>query len=149
MSLSTSRVVASTSNNGLRTPAAPTRASTAAPPRAGLGTVATGWQPMSTTAAIAAVAAMRLPEMSLHPYVGHRTDQESGDEDPCRPVDLPLEPAAGPIPTAEPPISAADGATQARSLRRLHQNAHHQQEREPGLDEDERVLDLTHLIGPS
>src|SRR5665213_4540556 len=98
MTLSMSRVVASTSNSGLRAPGAPTSASTAVPPRAGLGAVATGWQPMTMTAATTTAAARRLREMLSNPYVGDRADQERGDETPCRPVDLPLEPPAGSIP---------------------------------------------------
>src|SRR5487761_161854 len=117
MTLSTSCVVASTSNRGLRTPGAPTSASTAVPPRAGFGAVATGWQPMSTTAASATAAASRLLRMCGQivgdPDVGDRTSEEGGDEDPRRPVDLTLEAAAGPIAPAEAAVAAADGAAKA------------------------------------
>src|SRR3977135_390508 len=116
MTLLMSRVVASTSNSGLRTPGAPTTASTAVPPRAGLGAVATGWQPMSTTAALAAAAAKRLTGMSRQPvgYPDARQgrEKEGADEHPCRPVDLSLEAAAGPVPAAKPAVSAADRAAQ-------------------------------------
>src|SRR5439155_6515231 len=140
-----SRVVASTSNSGLRTPGAPTKASTAVPPRAGLGAVATGWQPITNaTVAIAAAAASRLLEMSPHPYVGQRAHQEGNDQDPGRPVNLPLESAAGSIPAAQPTVTAADGATKAGRLGRLHQYPRHQQQGEHRLDDDERVLDLGH-----
>src|ERR1700694_521623 len=113
MTLSMSRVVASTSNRGLRGPGAPTSASTAVPPRAGLGAVATGWQPMSATAAIATTAARRLPKMSLHPYVGQRADQECRDKDPRRPVDLAFQAAAGPVPAAHATIATANRAAKA------------------------------------
>src|SRR5487761_1028842 len=117
MTLSTSRVVASTSNRGFSTPGAPTSASTAVPPRLGFGAVATGWQPMSTTAASAAEAARRLTRMSSQPIgdpdVGDRGDQEGGGEHPRGPVDLTLEAPARPVPAAESPIAAADGATKA------------------------------------
>src|SRR6266850_4664875 len=122
-----SRVVASTSNRGLRTPGAPTSASTAVPPRAGFGAVATGWQPMSATAASAAAAASRLTRMRSQPVrdpdVGHRADQEGGDENPGRPVDLALQAAARPVTPAQPSIAAADGAAQPRRLGRLYENA--------------------------
>src|SRR3989442_3944712 len=109
-----SRVVASTSNSGLRTPGAPTKASTAVPPRAGLGAVATGWHPMTNaTVAIAAAAARRLLEMSPHPYVGQRAHQEGNDQDPGRPVNLPFESAAGSIPAPPPPPTPPRRATQA------------------------------------
>src|SRR5487761_659692 len=117
MTLSTSCVVASTSNRGLSTPGAPTNASTAVPPRAGFGAVATGWQPMSTTAASAVAAARRLSRMSSDPVgdpdIRDRADQERGDEDPRRPVDLALQPASRPITSANSPIAATDSATQA------------------------------------
>src|SRR5450759_2538958 len=113
MTLSMSRVVASTSNSGLRAPGAPTSASTAVPPRSGLGAVATGWQPMTMTAANKTAAVRRLREMLSYPYVGHRADQERGHENPGRPVDLPLEAPAGPIPAPQPTITTADRAAQA------------------------------------
>src|SRR5665213_1725129 len=116
MTLSTSRVVASTSNSGFSTPGAPTSASTAVPPRAGFGAVATGWQPKSTTAASATAAASRLLRMSGQPVgdpdVGNRADQERAGKDPRRPVDLALQPTARPITSAQPAIAASDSATQ-------------------------------------
>src|SRR5258708_32010829 len=104
MRLSTSRVLSTDSKSGLSTPAAPTSASTAGPPRAAFGTVATGWHPTRarTTAAAAAVNS-RLREMGSHPDEGQRADQEGGGEHPGRPVDLALQPAAGAINPAPPP----------------------------------------------
>src|ERR1700687_827455 len=107
MRLSTSRVLSTDSNRGLSTPAAPTNASTAVPPRAGFGTVATGWHPARAraTAAPAAVNS-RLLEMGSHPDEGQRAHEEGGAEHPRRPVDLALQPAAGAArgtaPTASP-----------------------------------------------
>src|SRR5712691_1959934 len=147
-----SRVVASTSKSGLSTPGAPTSASTAVPPRAGFGAVATGVQPMSTTAASAAAAASRLTRMSSQPVrdpdVGNRADQEGGDENPRRPVDLALEAPARPITAAEPAIAAADGATQARGLGCLHEHADDQQEGEDRLQDDQRVPNVCHRVFP-
>src|ERR1700682_1430794 len=101
MMLLTSRVLSTDSKSGLRTPAEPTSASTAVPPRAGFGTVATGWHPPSAraTAAIAAVRS-RLLEMGSHPDEGQRADQEGGGEHPRRPVDLALQAAARAVPAA-------------------------------------------------
>src|SRR5260221_13131587 len=95
MTLSTSRVLSTVSNSGLSTVALPTNASTAVPPRAGLGTVATGWHPINTSTSAAAPVASRLREMRSHPDEGKRTDQEGGDQHPGGPVDLALRPAAG------------------------------------------------------
>src|ERR1700682_5948667 len=114
MRLSTSRVLSTDSKRGLRTPAAPTSASTAVPPRAGFGTVATGWHPPSARATVASAAAnSRLLEMGSHPDEGQRADQEGGGEHPGRPVDLALEPAAGVIPAAAPITATADGSAEA------------------------------------
>src|ERR1700716_2030502 len=116
MRLSTSRVLSTDSKSGLRTPAAPTSASTAVPPRAGFGTVATGWHPTRAraTAAPAAVSS-RLLEMGSHPDEGQRADQEGGGEHPRRPVDLALEPAAGGIPAAAPRAPTTKRSPQAPS----------------------------------
>src|ERR1700730_18331139 len=133
MTLSTSCVLASASNNGLRTPDAPTSASTAVPPRAGFGAVATGWHASSTTAAATMAAARRLLRMSRHPDVGQGAHQEPRSEDPGRPVDLPLETAAGSIPSAESTVSAADRPAQSTGLRRLNEHSRHQEDGEDGL----------------
>src|ERR1700674_798401 len=99
MTLSTSRVLSTDSNSGFRTPAAPTRASTAVPPRAGLGTGATGWHPTRATVT-AAIAAMsrRLPEITGSQRCEHdRADEESDDQDPRGPVDLALQAPTGAV----------------------------------------------------
>src|SRR5216684_5916765 len=99
MTLSTSRVLSTDSKSGFSTPAAPTRASTAVPPRAGFGTVATGWHPTSaTTTAASAAMRCRLPEITgSQRGEDDRAHEEGDDQDPCRPVDLALEAAAGPV----------------------------------------------------
>src|SRR5258707_13649799 len=92
MTLSTSRVLSTDSKSGFRTPAAPTRASTAVPPRGGFGTVATGWHPTSAST-IAAIAAMRcrLPESTGSQCdEDDRAHREGVDPDPVEPVDLAL-----------------------------------------------------------
>src|SRR5436309_1799988 len=108
----TSRVLSLVSNSGFSTVACPISASTAVPPRAGLGTVATGWQPASARAAANAAAIMGLMEMSRHPDVGDRADHERDNEHPGRPVDLALEAAARAVSAAEPGVSTADRAAQ-------------------------------------
>src|SRR5712664_230998 len=145
MRLSTSRVLSTDSKSGLSTPAAPTSASTAVPPRAAFGTVATGWHPTRarTTAAAAAVNS-RLREMGSHPDEGQRADQEGGGEHPGRPVDLALQPAAGAITAAAPVAASSDRSSEARGFWRLDQDARHQEDRENGLRDDERLLDLSH-----
>src|ERR1700682_2952691 len=145
MRLSTSRVLSTDSKRGFRTPAAPTSASTAVPPRAGLGTVAPGWHPTSAndTAAHAA-ARICLLEMGSYPDEGQRANQERGDKNPRRPVDLALQAATGAIPAAAAPIASTDRATKARRLRCLYQHARHQQQREHCLRDGEPVLDVSH-----
>src|SRR6202165_2782206 len=145
MRLSTSRVLSTDSNRGCSTPAPPTRASTAVPPRAGFGTVATGWHPARAraTAAPAAVNS-RLLEMGSHPDEGQRADEEGGAEHPRRPVDLALEPAAGAIPAAAPIAATTNRSAEARGLWRLDEDARHQEDRKNGLRDDERLLDLSH-----
>src|ERR1700694_4138255 len=147
MTLLTSRVLSTVSNNGFKTPAAPTSASTAVPPRAGLGTVATGWHPARTSTAASAAVDSRLREMRFHPDEGHRADQEGGDQHPRGPVDLTLQAAARAIPAAAPVAAASDRPPQARRFGRLGQHARHQEQREYGLCEDERRLDLSHGTG--
>src|ERR1700674_3338897 len=127
MRLSTSRVLSTVSNSGFRTPAAPTSASMAVPPRAGFGTVATGWHPTRANTTAAAAVTYRLPEMGSHPDEGQRADQEGGDEHPRGPVDLALQAATGAIPAAQPAVAAADSSSEARCLRRLDQHASRQQ----------------------
>src|SRR5258708_38421652 len=96
MRLSTSRVLSIDSKSGLSTPAAPTSASTAVPPRAAFGTVATGWHPTrARTTAAAAAGDSRLREMGSHPDEGQRADQEGGGEHPGRPGDPARQPPAG------------------------------------------------------
>src|SRR5215472_11079236 len=113
MRLSTSRVLSLVSNRGLRMLADPTRASTAVPPRAGFGTVATGWHPASARTAANAAATRGLLEMSRHPDVGDRAHEKGRHEHPRRPVDLPLEPAAGAVAAAQPGVAATDRAAEA------------------------------------
>src|SRR5260370_11998842 len=104
-----SRAESLTSTSGLRTPGWPTSASTAVPPRAGLGTVATGWQAARASAAATAAVTRRLRElMGLDVREDDGAHQERGGKDPGRPVDLPLQPPAGagtpaPPPTPPPP----------------------------------------------
>src|SRR6266581_2680017 len=146
MALSTSRALSSPSNRGLSTPAWPTSASTAVPPRAGLGTVATGWQATrASAAAIAAARTCRLREvMRLYVREDDRADQEGRREHPGRPVDLSLQPATGAVAAAQPVAATADGAAQPRGLGCLYKHACHQQHRKNHLGEDERVVDLLH-----
>src|ERR1700687_5369821 len=104
MTLSTSLVLSTASNSGFRSPAAPTSASTAVPPRAGLGTVATGWHPTSgTTTAAGAAVSDRLPEITgSQRGKDDRAHEESDDQDPGGPVDLALQAAARAIAAAGP-----------------------------------------------
>src|ERR1700682_3327770 len=146
MTLSTSRVLSTDSKSGFSTPADPTSASTAVPPRAGLGTVATGWHATSATAT-AAVAAMsrRLPEITgSQRGEDDRADEEGDDKHPRGPVDLALQAAAGAVSAAVPVPPSADSSAKARRLGRLDQDARHQQEREDGLGDDERLDELSH-----
>src|SRR5437016_14192078 len=113
MRLSTSRVLSFVSNSGLSTVGCPTSASTAVPPRAGFGTVATGWHATSARAAANAAAKRLRLEMRRHPDVGDGTDQETGDQDPRRPVDLAFEAAPRAVPAAKTVPAPADGATKA------------------------------------
>src|SRR3981081_3656320 len=141
MTLLTSRVLSTVSKSGFRTPGGPTSASTAVPPRAGLGTVATGWHPTSASDAAAhAAASIRLLEMGSYPDEGQRADQESGDEHPRGPVDLALQAAAGAIAAAPAVATTADRSSEARRLRCLYQHAGHQQKREDGLSDGQPVL---------
>src|SRR5712664_578288 len=146
MTLSTSRALSSASNSGFSTPARPTSASTAVPPRAGLGTVATGWHATSATSTMPATRSRRndLLRMSRHPDVAQRAQKKRDRQHPRGPVDLPLQPAAGAVPAAQPVTAAADGAAEPGRLRRLEQNAGHQQDGQHDLDDDQRVLDLRH-----
>src|SRR5438094_8291982 len=114
MRLSTSRVLSFVSNSGLSTVGCPTRASTAVPPRAGFGTVATGWHATSARATANAAARSLLRKMRYHPDVGHRADQERHHQDSCRPVDLALETATRAAATAEPITAAAADAAMTR-----------------------------------
>src|SRR5712692_2174014 len=147
MTLSTSRALSSASKSGFNTPAWPTRASTAVPPRAGLGTVATGWHATIATSTIPATRSRRndLLRMSRHPDVAQRAQKERGGQHPRGPVDLPLQPAAGAISAAQPITATADGAAQPGRLRRLEEDSGHQQDGQHDLDDDQRVLDLSHL----
>src|SRR5438034_7999149 len=143
----TSRVLSLVSNSGLRTVAWPTSASTAVPPRAGFGTVATGWHPTSASAAAnpAAASLGTLPRgMPADPDVGDRADEEPCDEDPRGPVDLPLEAAPRAVAAAQAGVPAADRATEARGLRRLDEHPRRQKHGEDRLRDDERVLKLSH-----
>src|SRR5258708_14716137 len=98
MTLSTSLVLSTDSKSGFRTPAVPTSASTAVPPRAGFGTVATGWQPMRTTTAATAAVTSRLSEITgSQRGEEERAHEESDDQDPGRPAALALQPAAASV----------------------------------------------------
>src|ERR1700720_4416914 len=103
MPLSTSRVLSTDSNSGLSTPTVPTIASAAVPPRAGFGTVATGWQATSVTAtapAAAAAVSRRLPEIAgSQRGEDDRADQKCDDKHPGGPVDLALQAAARAVST--------------------------------------------------
>src|SRR5450759_596495 len=148
MTLSTSRVLSTDSKSGFRTPGAPTSASTAVPPRAGFGTVATGWHATSaraTATAAAAAVRRRLPEITGSQRGEHdRADQEGDDQHPGGPVDLALQAAARAISAAGTVTSASDRSPEARGLRSLDQYARHQKDREHGLRDDERRDDLSH-----
>src|SRR5579864_779857 len=114
MTLSTSRVLSSVSKSGFRTVAAPTRASTAVPPRAGFGTVATGWHATRVNAAAKAAAVRRLREiMCPHVRQYDRAHQERRRQHPGRPVDLALQPASCPVASAKAVPPAADRPSEA------------------------------------
>src|SRR5450631_2181127 len=147
MTLSTSRVLSTVSKSGFRTPAAPTRASTAVPPRAGFGTVATGWHPTSANNPAAAAAVSSRLLMRGHPDIGKRADQESDHEHPRGPVDLALQAATGTIPAAAAIAASADRASEARGFRRLDEHAAHEEEREGRFCDDKKVPDVSHETG--
>src|SRR5437667_9331903 len=136
MRLSTSRVLSFVSKSGLSTVACPTRASTAVPPRAGFGTVATGWHPASARAAANAAAISDLLEMSRHPDIGDRADEKGADQDPRRPVDLAFETASRAVSAAQSRVPAANRPAEAGRFRRLDQNPRHQQHRKHCLRDD-------------
>src|SRR6266513_4860168 len=143
----TSRVLSLDSNSGLRTVAWPTSASTAVPPRAGFGTVATGWHPTSARAAAnpATASLGTLPRgMPADPDVGDRADQEPCDEDPRGPVDLPLEAPPRAVAAAKARVPTADRAAEARGLRRLEQHPRREKHGEDRLRDDKHVLKLNH-----
>src|SRR5215472_19361664 len=108
MRLSMSVALAFASNSGLKTLAWPTSASIAVPPRAGFGTVATGWQPADTKTAASKAATRVLMDMSRHPDVGDGAHEEGADEHPRRPVDLALEATPRAVAAAEAGVAAAD-----------------------------------------
>src|SRR4029077_14747 len=157
MTLSTSRVLSTDSNSGFRTPAGPTSASTAVPPPAGFGTVATGWHDASTTNPTAASAAVRcrLPEITgSQRGEDDRAHEESDHQDPGGPVDLALEAAARSIAAARSVAASADRPAKARGLRCLDEHARHQEDREHGLRDDERRDNPSHgtsrfYLGPN
>src|ERR1700693_3535605 len=114
MTLLTSLVLSTDSKSGFRTPAAPTSASTAVPPRAGLGTVATGWHPTRTTTAPNAAVSRRLSEITgSQRGENDRAHEEGDDQDPCGPVDLALETPASAISAAGPVAATANRSTEA------------------------------------
>src|SRR6202158_5065029 len=104
MTLSTSLVLSTASNSGFKTPAEPTSASTAVPPRAGFGTGATGGPPTSaTTTAASAAVSDRLPEITgSQRGKDDRAHEEGDDQDPGGPVNLALQAAARPVSAAGP-----------------------------------------------
>src|ERR1700687_604036 len=116
MTLSTSLVLSTASNSGFKTPAEPTSASTAVPPRAGFGTVATGWHPTSaTTTAASAAVSDRLPEITgSQRGKDDRAHEEGDDQDPGGPVNLALQAAARAIATSRPVAAAAGRSHEAR-----------------------------------
>src|SRR5205814_3304883 len=145
----TSRVLSLVSNSGLRTVAWPTSASTAVPPRAGFGTVATGWHPTSARAAANPATASLgtlARGMPADPDVGDRADQEPCDEDPGGPVDLPLQASPRAVAAAQARVPAADRAAEARGFRGLDQHPRREKHSEDRLRDDERVLKLIHGI---
>src|SRR5256885_6350193 len=153
MTLSTSRVVSSSSNRGLSAPGVPIRASTAVPPFAAFGTVAIGWQADSTRAsAKTAIPTIRdtglRTLMRRHPDDGYGADQEGRHDDPRGPVDLALEAATRAVTAAQPVATATDRAAEAAGLGRLHEHPGHQQDREHHFDDDKRVLDPIHRGKP-
>src|ERR1700694_4246529 len=115
MTLSTSLVLSTDSKSGFRTPAEPTSASRAVPPRAGFGTVATGWHPTSaTTTAASAAVSDRLPEITGSQRGKDDRAHEEGDEqDPGGPGNLALQAAARPVPAAGPVTAASDRSAEA------------------------------------
>src|SRR6266571_1848264 len=146
MTLSTSRALPSSSNSGFSTPACPTSASMAVPPRAGFGAVATGTQLTSATAISVVAPARNLLAMSLHPDIGHRADEERGHQHPRGPVNLALEAATRAVPTAESvTTAAADGSPEPAGFRCLDQYAGHEQNGENHFDDDECFCDVNHL----
>src|SRR5207237_10689299 len=78
------------------------------------------------------------------PDVGERDEEEGHDQDPGRPVDLPFQATSRPVAAAEPAIAAADAAAEAGRLRRLDEDAPHQQGRNDQLHDHERSFDLVH-----
>src|ERR1700686_156027 len=143
MTLSTSLVLSTASKSGFRTPAGPTSASTAVPPRAGFGTVATGWHPTTapTPAAMTAVSD-RLPEITgSQRGEDDRAHQEGDDQHPGGPIYLALQ-APSRAGTAPGPVAAAaDRSAESSRFRRLDQDARHQEDRKHGLRDDERRAD--------
>src|SRR5438093_2037244 len=150
ITLSTSRVVSSCSNSGLRGPGEPTSASTAVPPFAGLGSVAMGWQAATASTATrpSAAPATRVKRKTLlelrHPDVGDRADEEGEYDDPGGPVDLTLEAAARPITATEAVAPTSDRPAQTRCLGSLNEHPGRQQEREHHFDDYESVFDVGH-----
>src|SRR5438552_18565477 len=113
MRLSTSRVLSFVSNSGLSTVGCPTRASTAVPPRAGFGTVATGWHATRARAAANAAAKRLRREMRRHRDVRGGADQETDDQDRRRPAGRALEAAPRASTAARTAPAAAAGTTWA------------------------------------
>src|SRR5579859_623008 len=144
MMLLTSRALSSSANSGLRTPAGPTRASTAVPPRAGVA-LATGWQAVTPRTAATPTAAFRsLLRMCRHPDERDRVDQECHHQDPCAPEDLALESSARPVAATPGVAPTADRAPKPGGLGRLNQDAGQQENGEHELQHFERVADLLH-----
>src|SRR5580704_8715842 len=146
MTLSTSLVLSTDSKSGFKTPAAPTSASTAVPPRAGFGTVATGWHPTTATTTAASTAVSdRLPEITgSQRGEDDRAHQERDDQHPGGPVDLALQATARSVTAAGSVAAAADRAAEASRFRRLDKDARHQKDRKHGLRDDERRDDPSH-----
>src|ERR1700686_1672790 len=143
MTLSTSLGLSTASKSGFKTPAGPTSASTGVPPRAGFGTVATGWDPTtpSTTAASTAVSD-RLPEIAgSQRGEDDRAHQEGDDQHPGGPVDLALQAPARAVAAPGPVAAAADRSAEASRFRRPDQDARHQEDLKHGLRDDERRAD--------
>src|SRR5260370_17716457 len=104
MGLGTSRALWRAPKGGFSAPARRTSASTAVPPRAGFGAVATGWHATSATSTIPPTRSRRtdLLRMSRPPAVAQRAEQQRDREHPRAPLHPALPPPSRAA-TAPPP----------------------------------------------